>query len=206
MQSEVNICSEASYVDFVVWTESDIHIEKILPDQEFWLDIVGKTTKFYKTCLLPDLVGKFYTWSICPLRDSPQEKENTPIPGIDNAQDTERASSSVEKWCYCRGDEEEGRPMVHCDNGYCRIVWFHFDCLGIDKVPSGSWYCPDPMAQTAGNLTNLNKKKKLLIYQSELTHWNTSTHPITQSCLCYSANFRHIDFMVFSILISCCYS
>ena len=103
VQSEFNICSEASYVDFVVWAESDIHIEKILPYQAFWLDIMGKAIKFYKICLLPEIVGQFYTRSTRPLRDNPQEKENTPIPGMCNAQDTEITSLPVEKWCYCKG-------------------------------------------------------------------------------------------------------
>ena len=35
VQTEINICEEAMYADFVVWTIADIHIERILPDGEF---------------------------------------------------------------------------------------------------------------------------------------------------------------------------
>ena len=41
------------------------------------------------------------------------------------------------------GVEEEGRPMIYCGNNYCPISCFYFDCLGLNKIPNGDWYCPD---------------------------------------------------------------
>ena len=146
VQTEINICEEAMYADFVVWTVADIHIERILPDAEFWSELVSKATEFYKKCLLPELVGKFYSRSSCPLPDHLLTDTDTgivPLSNTNHGKESEIASISPEKWCYCGGQEEKGRPMISCDNGYCPIVWFHFDCLNISKVPSGSWYCPD---------------------------------------------------------------
>ena len=134
------------YADFVVWTEADVHIERILPDAEFWLDLVSKATEFYKKCLLPELVGKFYSRSSCTLPDhllTDTDTEILPLSNTNHGKESEIASILPQKWCYCGRQEEKGRPMISCDNGYCPIVWFHFDSLDISKVPSGSWYCPD---------------------------------------------------------------
>jgi len=45
------------------------------------------------------------------------------------------------KWCYCQS--EEHGTMIGCDNEKCSIGWFHIDCLKIQNIPSGNWYCPD---------------------------------------------------------------
>lgn len=33
--------------------------------------------------------------------------------------------------------------MIGCDNENCPIKWFHLRCVGLEKSPEGSWYCPD---------------------------------------------------------------
>ena len=70
VQSQINICKQASYGYFIVWSESNIYIERILPDKVFWNGLVVKATTFFKTCLIPELVGKFYNRSTCPLPNS----------------------------------------------------------------------------------------------------------------------------------------
>ena len=100
-------------------------------------------------------MGKFYSRSTCPLPNSllqstdDQERSagnNTTINPCDestSAINGENNKNPVEKWCYCQGVEEEGRPMIYCDNNYCPISCLHFDCLGPNKILSGDWYCPD---------------------------------------------------------------
>ena len=41
---------QASHGDFIVWFESNISIERILPDKAFWNRLVEKATAFFKTC------------------------------------------------------------------------------------------------------------------------------------------------------------
>ena len=41
----------AQFCDFVIWTEVDMHVERIYLDSELWEDIVKKLTHFYNTCL-----------------------------------------------------------------------------------------------------------------------------------------------------------
>ena len=45
----------------MVWTKSDVHIERIYPDKDFWLTNVAKAKEFFQTSLLPELWGKFYS-------------------------------------------------------------------------------------------------------------------------------------------------
>ena len=33
--------------------------------------------------------------------------------------------------------------MIGCDNELCKIEWFHTDCLRIEKIPKGKWFCPE---------------------------------------------------------------
>jgi len=44
-------------------------------------------------------------------------------------------------YCSCRGPEQG--IMIACDNPDCRVEWFHLECLHLEVVPSGKWYCPD---------------------------------------------------------------
>ena len=70
----------------------------------------------------------------------------------------ENNKDSVEKWCYCKGVEEEARPMIYCENSNCPISCFYFDCLGLNKIESGDWYCPD-----CRKLEQFKKGKKAII-------------------------------------------
>ena len=54
-------CTQRSYCDFVVWTEKDVHIERIYPDESFWLENVSRVKHFFVTSILPELIGKFYS-------------------------------------------------------------------------------------------------------------------------------------------------
>ena len=84
---------------------------------QFWSECLQKANVFFKKCILPELIGKFYS-----------------RPAIaDLKQDTDI-------WCYCRGAEEEQRAMIKCDNDTCLLQWFHFDCLHMTKEPKGRWY------------------------------------------------------------------
>jgi hypothetical protein len=129
---------------FIVWTEKDIHIEEIDFDKELWDTIQNKSEIFFRTAILPELVGKFYsrlpgtgipTISSTILNDNSSNKagacENVPS-----------SSNNEETWCYC--NQVESGNMVYCDNENCDIKWFHFTCLKLSNEPKSKlWYCPD---------------------------------------------------------------
>ena len=55
----------AEYCDFCVCIfaqneENDLHIERIVRDEEFWSVCVEKAHYFFRTAILPELLGKWY--------------------------------------------------------------------------------------------------------------------------------------------------
>lgn len=141
--------SDVEYSDFCVCTfngdETGIHTERILKDEQFWNDCVVKAQTFFKTCILPELLGKWYT--------RPSSDIQTDSPGPSGITVTSQPQLDHErKYCYC-GGPEEGR-MIGCDNEDCVLQWFHTSCLMIDTIPRGKWYCPD-----CRKLSKFNRKR-----------------------------------------------
>jgi len=52
---------DAEYCDFVVWNSNDIFIERILPDMDFWDDVIPKAENFFRKCILPEVLGQQVT-------------------------------------------------------------------------------------------------------------------------------------------------
>ena len=129
------------FCDFVVWTPNEMHIERIALDKELFQTLLPTAKTFWKLCVLPELLGKWYTRQQCP--DSQTTSLHTP---------TEEDSG---KWCYCR--EDKGGEMIACDGKSCAVTWYHLECLGITQlsVPRGKWLCPTCHA-------NKHKKTKVV--------------------------------------------
>ena len=57
--------SDVEYCEFCVCTfssdETGIHIKHISKDIDFWNDCIIKAQSFFKTCILPELLGKWYS-------------------------------------------------------------------------------------------------------------------------------------------------
>jgi len=53
--------SSADYCDFVVWREDNIILQRILLDSECITNALDRIPIFVKTCILPELVGKYFT-------------------------------------------------------------------------------------------------------------------------------------------------
>ncbi|SMN01988.1 hypothetical protein SPONN_289 [uncultured Candidatus Thioglobus sp.] len=137
VQTQIFIC-KVKYCDFCICTfpgsGPSMHIERIHPDTELWQKCVEKSSHFFKLCILPEIIGKWYT--------RPHQLQTTA--------DSQSASCLVDKnkllYCYCRQPEPEHGPsseMIACDNDQCLLKWFHTTCLMLKSIPKGKWYCPD---------------------------------------------------------------
>ena len=129
-------CTQRSYCDFVVWTEKEVRIERIYPDNAFWLEHVQRVKHFFTVGILPELIGKFYsrptTTSTFPQVPSTSESPNP----------AGEEQACNRKYCYCHEDKEG--EMIGCDNQHCPYEWFHFSCLKLSSKPKSKlWYCPD---------------------------------------------------------------
>lgn len=110
------------YCDFVVCAvgANDIVMvqQRILPDKGHWESAVPKLEKFWRACVLPEVLGKWST----------RKHTVTPI------------GTTHHNTCYCRSDKDE--DTVNCCNAQCPIGEFHLSCLGVDSTPK-TWYCPN---------------------------------------------------------------
>ena len=133
VQTQMFVCN-VEYCDFCVCTfpesvdEFSPYVERIFRDIEFWEDCVEKAKHFFTVCLLPEILGKWYT--------RPAVSSGTNQSNQSNSSDNE-----VGQYCYCRGPDEG--TMIACDNTDCKIEWFHTKCLKLQSIPRGKWYCPD---------------------------------------------------------------
>lgn len=124
-------CTSRAYCDFIVWTCKDVHIERIYPDEQFWLECVEKAQLFFSNAILPELIGKWFS--------RPPPVSTSVLSSVLNVPTT---SDKEEQYCYCKGPESG--DMIGCDNPSCPYRWFHFDCLKLTVPPrSKKWFCPD---------------------------------------------------------------
>jgi hypothetical protein len=114
------------YCDFVVYAVDDkknsviVH-EQIYKDSKHWFECLPKLKKFWFTCILPEILGMWYTKrNVVPIE--------TPDP---------------KKICFCRMDKKDENTII-CANTDCPYVKFHHSCLAISTqscIPA-TWFCP----------------------------------------------------------------
>ena len=130
IQLQMFVCS-VDHADFVIGTfqesKPSLRIERITFNREFVTTCVEKAHKFFDLCILPELVGKWYS-------------RKAVLP--DQAQATSTSDGQY-IYCYCKIDK--GGEMVACDNSSCAHgTWFHLECLKLSNAPrSAKWYCPN---------------------------------------------------------------
>ena len=113
--------TQRGYCDFVIWTPNTLHVERITPDKVLIESALPAVQKFFKRCILPELLGKWYTRLNKQLVNLPEIEDDG-------------------SWCYCKS--KKGGNMIACDNESCPIQWFHQECVHISVVPSDKWLCP----------------------------------------------------------------
>lgn len=145
----------------MLWTENDIHIERIFPSQEFWLDKVALVQQFFTMAILPELLGKFYSRTEEPkVTSSPAQDpcaSGALVEDTTDGKDNSSTSSEIKLYCYCK--VRDGEDMVGCDNKACEREWFHLKCLKLQNFPSTKyWYCPD--CRKLPQFKNKGKRRK----------------------------------------------
>lgn len=125
-QQQIHTTGRA-YLDFIVFatdgTSQRFVKQRLLPDIEHWETQIPKLETFWRICVLPEILGRWYTRKM----------------------DLQSQLSPRESWasgdCYCRQSTDE--ETITCANPECKVSKFHPSCLCIDnlKVPK-VWYCP----------------------------------------------------------------
>ena len=104
------LCTKGRYCDFVVWTEEVFHCERITSDAEFFREFIQQSKRFFKQCILVEILGTFYT-----------APRNTSLTSV------QATASGRDNYCYFEGPVEGN--MIVCDNGNYPYQWFHSKCL-----------------------------------------------------------------------------
>ncbi|XP_070389189.1 uncharacterized protein [Dermacentor albipictus] len=113
-----------NYCDFVVWTQKDIFIERVMFDKEFCNEIVDKCALYFERVLLPELCFRYWTTAA----------EEVVV--------EQSAGSQDDKYCHCQ--QPEYGDMIRCDGKHCSGQWFHFQCVNLKRAPkSRKWFCND---------------------------------------------------------------
>ena len=119
--------SGRGYLDFIVFASdgqtSKFFLERLAPDMKHWETQIPKLETFWRICILPEILGRWYTRKM-DLKAQLSLEEVTK-PGD----------------CYCR--ETTSEAPITCANHTCKISRFHPSCLGIKNVTVPKmWYCP----------------------------------------------------------------
>ena len=130
VQGQLAVCQKR-YCDFIVWTPKGMLVERIEEDPNFTESLVRKLTTFYVAHMLPEILTRTVT-------------DNSRLPKTSAHSVTAACSDHEEqldiKYCICQ--EGEYGKMICCDNSECKILWFHYPCVGITRAPKGAWFCP----------------------------------------------------------------
>ncbi|XP_068714108.1 uncharacterized protein [Montipora foliosa] len=124
VQQQLFTLPERKFNDFVVCaidSDKNAHlvIERIYPDPEHSNTILPKLETFWRICILPEILGRWFTRRCDVLTSVPNDN------GI----------------CFCRGQNSEN--VVSCSNVECPYGKFHIACLSLSEVPTLKlWYCP----------------------------------------------------------------
>ena len=124
----MKFCSP-TYCDFAIWREDELIVERIPIDEQFLAEALEKASSFFIHCILPELLGKWY--SRLPVTTSCSKESLA----------TSQQSPPDSTWCFFQSGESG--KMIACDNKDCKIIWFHVDCLKIKRTPKGTWFCPE---------------------------------------------------------------
>lgn len=113
------------YCDFVVCSflnkQPMFFMERIYKDPSHWDSVLPKLTKMWRTCILPEVLGRWYTR---------KHDIAAPLP----------ISTPGQSICYCRKPADE--MTVRCENPKCPFIEFHYSCLEISGPLPKTWYCP----------------------------------------------------------------
>ena len=110
--------------DFIVYAidnRGNAHfvIERILPDVQHWEKVLPKLKAFWRICVLPEVLGRWYT-----------RRCTVEVRGPDD-----------DSICFCRTVPDG--ETISCSNENCPYGKFHPSCLSLTNVTiPKKWYCP----------------------------------------------------------------
>lgn len=153
VQTQLTV-TQKDYCDFVVWSPSEMFIQRIEPDKALEEEILKKSQDFFVSVVLPELTGSLFTRerlqrlqtnTLFNNNSSTSSECNTTQPlQVQSQSEVEDGSSRCGGLrCLC-GELSETNIMntVKCANENCPYGYLHFKCISIKRNPKPPYYCP----------------------------------------------------------------
>ena len=99
IQTQLFVC-DVEHCDFCVCTfadsggESAMHIECIHKNCQFWTNCVETAKTYFRTCLLPELMGSWFTRPLVPSEGHSAKATDVTDTAVHQASDSQHTSSS----------------------------------------------------------------------------------------------------------------
>ena len=123
-QQQLFTLKDRRHNDFIVYAvdqkgNAQLVMERILPDKQHWTKVLPKLEAFWRICVLPEVLGRWYTRRCTVKLKGPGD-------------------GSI---CFCR-TLCDGHTVA-CSNEECPYGRFHTSCLSLGDVTiPNKWYCP----------------------------------------------------------------
>ena len=161
--------SGCDYCDFVVCAfnmdnQPMFVLERIEKNPSHWESVLAKLTKFWRTCILAEILGWWCT-----------KKHNVlaTIPA--------KPSDNI---CYCRKKIPNENTVVR-NNPLCSFTKFHYSCLKISGPLPNLWYCPSchllPKFKKSKKST---KEKKFVNHDLQEQSYSDEVIKLNTICIC----------------------
>ena len=125
VQQQLFTLKDRKHCDFVVCAIDNVNnravivTERILPDKQHHHTVLPKLDTFWRLCILPEILGRWFTRRC-------------------NASDVKPVADAI---CFCRKPADN--DVITCSNVECPYAQFHTSCLSLcaAAIPK-LWYCP----------------------------------------------------------------
>lgn len=135
--------TDRHYCDFFVWTPYASHLIRINKDINLWNEMSSKAKDFHRLCMMPELLGKFFTRQQVLKPILPASTSSAAVADLSDGDASDDMDSSRNTiYCVC-GGQDDGRKMIMCESENCKRQWYHMGCIKLKRVPKGKWICKE---------------------------------------------------------------
>lgn len=183
------LVTESSFFKFMVYTEVDIAVSMVLPDAVVCLEIKEKTSKFFSTVLLPQMVAEWFVKiDYVPVISNSVEvnvnndgivigeemqaenlcngstTKSTDVISATATNGNSAGSNSSHQTYYtcCTGVSDKG-TVITCSNIDCLMGTYHKSCV----KPARKRFGPTWMCKSCADILKKTKKRNILLDNSE---------------------------------------
>ena len=136
-------------------------MQRIGPDIEHWKAVLPRVTNFWRTCVLPEVLRRWYTrkhntpkvsclqifsvpkkWYCPNCRTLPKFRQKGKSAQSARKSSTPYPALAMDAICICKSKPNESDKLVECHSSDCKCG--NLSCIGLRRMPNNSkttWIC-----------------------------------------------------------------